>query len=151
MATQTNNQFLKKILKNQALRFLFSNGVGFILDAIVYFASYYYYFKHHNTHIFGFTFSGDVTALFVSYMVQIICNFLLTKYFVFSESDLSPAKQFFRFTTVAILGFFANLGLLKVFVSVFHIYAPIARMLAALSLGIASFFIHKFFSFNLKK
>lgn len=151
MAVKITNPTLKKLLKNEVVRFLFSNGVGFILDAIIYFSSYYYYFKYHNTHVFGFTFSGDVTALFVSYIAQIGCNFLLTKYFVFSESKLSAGKQFFRFSLVALIGFFANLELLKLFVKLFKMYPPVARMAAALSLGIASYFIHKFFSFNLRK
>jgi len=151
MAVKINNPTLKKLLKNEAVRFLFSNGVGFILDAVIYFLSYYYYFKYHSTHIFGFTFSGDVTALFVSYIAQIGCNFLLTKYFVFSESKLSAGKQFFRFSLVAILGFFTNLELLRIFVRLFKMYPPVARMAAALSLGIASYFVHKFFSFNIRK
>lgn len=151
MAIQIKNPTLKKLLKNEVVRFLFSNGVGFILDAVIYFTSYFYYFKYHNTHIFGYVFSGDVTALFISYIVQIGCNFLLTKYFVFSASKLPARKQFFRFALVAILGFFANLVLLRIFVKLFKLYPPLARIFAALSLGVASYFVHKFFSFNIKR
>lgn len=151
MAIQIKNPTLKKLLKNEVVRFLFSNGVGFILDAIIYFISYYYYFKYHNTHILGYTFSGEVTALFISYITQIGCNFLLTKYFVFTDSKLPAGKQFFRFTSVAIVGFFANLVLLRIFVKLFNLYPPVARMAAALSLGVASYFVHKFFSFNIKR
>lgn len=151
MAVQIKNQTLKKLLKNEVVRFMLSNGVGFILDALIYFISYHNYFKYHNTHIFNYTFSGDVTALFISYIVQIGCNFLLTKFFVFTNSRLAAGKQFFRFASVAILGFFANLGLLRIFVSLFNLYPPLARVLAALSLGIASYFVHKFFSFNIKR
>lgn len=151
MAIQIDNAFFKNLLENRIVRFFFSNGVGFILDASVYFLIYRYYYKNHSVTILGRTFSGDIMSLFISYMVNIVCNFLLSKYFVFSESKLSGSKQFFRFAAVAVIGFFANLLLLRFFVLVFHIYAPVARMAAALSLGIASYFVHKFYSFNLKK
>jgi putative flippase GtrA len=78
-----------------------------------------------------------------------VVNFLITRYAVFTESASSPLKQFLRFISVAIVGFFANLGLLDFFIRSLHFYPPVARITAALSLFFASFFIHKFFSFSL--
>src|ERR1700743_2195756 len=75
--------------------------------------------------------------------------FVITKYLVFPESRSSSGKQFFRFVSVAIIGFFANLGMIDVFIHYFNMYPPLARPLAMLSLFFASFFIHKFFSFSL--
>ena len=68
---------------------------------------------------------------------------------VFSESKSSPLKQFTRFSSVAIIGFFANLGVLEIMIQLLHIYPPLARILAALSLFCAGYFVHKFFSFSL--
>jgi putative flippase GtrA len=68
---------------------------------------------------------------------------------VFSESKLAPYKQFVRFVSVAIIGFFANLVVIKIFIQEFGMYPPLARIVAALSLFFASFFVHKLFSFSL--
>ncbi len=76
-------------------------------------------------------------------------NFLITKYLVFNQSKTSGYKQFFRFATVATIGYFANLGIISIFIHQFNMYPPVARPLAALSLFFASFFVHKFFSFSL--
>jgi hypothetical protein len=73
----------------------------------------------------------------------------MTRYLVFNESKLSPTKQFIRFATVAFIGFFANLGVLKVLIQSLDIYPPYARIGAALSLFVASYFVHKVFSFSL--
>jgi len=68
---------------------------------------------------------------------------------VFTASTTSSSKQFIRFTGVAIVGFFANLGAIKILIQDFDMYPPLARVLAAVSLFFASYFIHKVFSFSL--
>jgi putative flippase GtrA len=68
---------------------------------------------------------------------------------VFTKSKTSSSKQFIRFTSVAVIGFFANLGVIKILIFFFNMYPPVARVLAALSLFFASYFIHKVFSFSL--
>jgi putative flippase GtrA len=151
MTERPRNPVIKKLLKNEVVKFFLSAGVGFVVDAIVYYLVYHDIFYHHKYQFFTAHISGDVVSLIISYTCNIVCNFLLTRYFVFSHSILSPQKQFIRFALVAFVGFFANLLLLRLFVHFFKIYPPVARIVAALSLGIASYFVHKFFSFNIKK
>jgi len=50
---------------------------------------------------------------------------------------------------VAIVGFFANLAVLKLLIQALHMYPPIARPVSALCLFFLSYFVHKFFSFSL--
>jgi putative flippase GtrA len=151
MALKTNNPVLKKLLKNELVRFFLSAGVGFVVDAVVYYWIYNEVFHHQKFKFIGLSITGDVLSLMISYTCNIICNFLLTKYFVFAHSKLAPKNQFLRFALVAFVGFFANLLLLRLFVKIFKMFPPLARITAALSLGIASYFVHKFFSFNIKK
>jgi putative flippase GtrA len=99
--------------------------------------------------IFNYTFDNYTLALAISFFLGVMVNFLITRYLVFNESVSSPAKQFFRFVSVAIIGFFANLILLDIFIRSVGMYPPVARVAAALSLFFASFFVHKFFSFSL--
>lgn len=142
--------FMKRAMKNEVVRFFLSAGVGFLVDTLVYFLVYNYLFNKHGVTIYGHRMKGVTASLVISFSCQVITNFLITKYLVFSESDLKSRKQFFRFSLVAVLGFIANLLLLKLLVG-FDVYAPLARILAAVSLGAASYFVHKFFSFKIKK
>jgi putative flippase GtrA len=151
MERKSRNPPIKKLLKKEVVRFFLSTGVGFIVDAIVYYLVYHYGLKKQEYKFVSFTVSKDVIALIISYSCCIVCNFLLTKYFVFAHSSLSSQNQFLRFFTVAFIGFFANLLMLRLFVYIFKVYPPLARIIAALSLGVASYFVHKFFSFNIKR
>lgn len=151
MRIKIENSFVEKLLKNKIVLFFLSAGVGFIVDGLVYYFVYHYYFINHGVKIFNYNISGDIFSLIISYSCCIICNFLLTKYFVFAHSKLSFQSQFSRFSLVAFVGFFANLFMLRLFVYVFKVYPPLARIIGALSLGIASYFVHKFFSFNIKR
>ncbi len=143
------NKFLKKIAKNQVARFVLSAGMGFLVDIFVFYLLYHNLLIQKRYHFFHSEFRNSTVSLTISYSLGVIVNFLITKYMVFTESKTSAYKQFFRFATVAMIGFFANLGMIRVFIYYFNMYPPIARPLAALSLFFASFFVHKFFSFSL--
>lgn len=142
-------QIKDKLLKNQVVRFIFSAGAGFLVDVIAYYLFYHNLLTQKTYQIFNATMRNSTLSLALSFFLGVMVNFLITRYFVFSESKLPPYKQFLRFLTVAIVGFFANLAVLKIFIQDFHMYPPVARPLAALSLFFASYFVHKFFSFSL--
>jgi putative flippase GtrA len=138
-----------KLLKNQVIRFIFSAGIGFLVDIFVYYLMYHNFLVQKTYHLVFFTVRNSTLSLAISFFMGVVVNFLITRYFVFSESKSSPTKQFVRFASVAVVGFFANLAVLKIFIQDFHFYPPVARITAALSLFFLSYFVHKFFSFSL--
>jgi putative flippase GtrA len=140
--------FGKKLLKNEVVRFILSAGMGFLVDISLFYVLDKYLPKKIFL-VFSFKVPIYDLILFVSFFIGVVVNFLMTRYFVFTQSATSPSKQFFRFISVAILGYFANLGVLTIFVNVLKMSHPEARITAALSLFFASFFVHKLFSFSL--
>jgi putative flippase GtrA len=138
-----------KLFKNQVVRFVFSAGMGFLVDVLAFFLFYHNLFEQPTYNIFSYVFDNYTLSLAISFFLGVMVNFLITRYIVFNESVSSPLKQFVRFTSVAVVGFFANLALLDVFVRSLGMYPPVARIAAALSLFFASYFVHKFFSFSL--
>lgn len=138
-----------RLMKNQVVRFLFSAGLGFLVDVFAFYLFYHNLFTQKTYHVFGHEWGNYNLSFSISFFMGVVVNFLVNRYMVFTESTLSPAKQFFRFVTVAIVGYFANLWLLNIYIKNVHLYPPVARPAAALSLFVASFFVHKFFSFNL--
>jgi putative flippase GtrA len=139
----------KKILKNQVVRFILSAGIGFLVDVGSFPLLYRNLFTEKKYHVWFINLDHYVLSFTISFTMGVLVNFLITRYFVFSESKSSPSKQFFRFASVAVLGYFANLGILEVFINDVHIRPLYARPAAALSLFFASYFVHKFFSFSL--
>jgi putative flippase GtrA len=139
----------QKLIKNQVARFIFSAGIGFLVDIFTFYLLDHNLLEQPTYRVFSFTFDNYTLSLAISFFLGVVVNFLITRSLVFNESVSSPAKQFFRFVSVAIIGFFANLTLLDIFIRQLHLYPPVARIAAALSLFFASFFVHKFFSFSL--
>jgi len=138
-----------KIIKNQVLRFVLSAGAGFLVDISAFYLFYHTILTQKAYDIFNTRVSNYAISFTISFFLGVMVNFLMTKYVVFSESKLAPVKQFVRFVSVAIIGYFANLGLIEFMVKDLTIHPLIARPAAALSLFFASFFIHKLFSFSL--
>jgi putative flippase GtrA len=138
-----------KLLDNHIIRFMFSAGLGFLVDILAFYLFYHNFLVQKNYNIFTLTVRNSTLSLAISFFMGVVVNFLITRYFVFSQSKSSPYKQFFRFVLVAVVGFFANLVILKIFIQGLQMYPPVARPLAALSLFFASYFIHRIFSFSL--
>jgi putative flippase GtrA len=144
------NQVLeRKIFKNQVFRFIFSAGMGFLVDISAFYLFYHNLLVQHTYQVFSYTIRNSTLSLAISFFMGVVVNFMITKYLVFHESQSKSSKQFFRFAAVAIIGFFANLLVVKFLIQTFQIYPPVARIMAALSLFFASYFIHKVFSFSL--
>jgi putative flippase GtrA len=144
-----NTAFGEKILKNQVFRFVVSAGAGFLVDMSAFYLFYHNILTQKRYHIIFVDIHNYWVSFSISFFLGVLVNFLITRYFVFNESTSSLLKQFTRFVSVAVLGYFANLAVLTFFVEDLHFYPPVARVTAALSLFFASFFIHKFFSFSL--
>ena len=138
-----------KLEKNQIARFILSAGVGFLVDICAFYLLYHKLLSQKRYTFGSVVLRNSTLSLAISFFLGVVVNFLITKYMVFSESKSSPFKQFFRFVSVAVIGFFANLAVIDIFIHYLNMYPPFARPLAALSLFFASFFVHKFFSFSL--
>lgn len=138
-----------KLLKNQVVRFVFSAGLGFLVDISAFYLFYHNLLTEKTYHIIFVTVRNYTLSFSISFFLGVLVNFLITRYFVFSESKLPPYKQFFRFVSVAFVGYFANLAVLKLFIQSLLMDPIVARPSAALSLFFLSFFVHKFFSFSL--
>ena len=123
-----------KLLDNHIVRFIFSAGLGFLVDISAFYLFYHNFLVQKTYHIVFITVRNSTLSLAISFFMGVVVNFLITKYFVFEQSKSSSTKQFIRFISVAIIGFFANLAILKVFIQDLSMYPPVARPLAALSL-----------------
>lgn len=142
--------YLQRAINNKLLRFFLSAGIATLIDVIIYFLIINYIIDHQRVYISEYSASAHTFSLCISYSCGVVVNFILTKYAVFSESEVAGRRQFRRFALIAFLGFFANYGLLRVFVEIFGLYPTISRIISALSLGVASYYIHKLFTFKIK-
>ncbi len=140
-----------KLYQNKILRYFFSAGVATGLDVMVYAISFNFIFQKKIVYTPLIAISPHVASLMISYSCGLITNFFIARYVVFSESTGKRRYQFSRFFIVGVIGFFANYSVLRLLVEGFAIWPTFARIISALSLGVLSFYLHKIFSFRIKK
>src|SRR5579883_2139979 len=78
--------------KLQFFRYFLSGGSAFVVYYILLFVFTEYFHIYH------------LTSLVIAYLVSIIVNFLISKYFVFSSHDEQSSRQFVKFFGVAMVG-----------------------------------------------
>src|ERR1700744_911699 len=114
------NKTWDKLQKNQFARFILSAGVGFLVDISIFYLLYHNLLSQKHYDLFSARFKNSTISLSISYVMGVIVNFLMAKFVVFTESRSKSSKQFFRFISVAIIGFFANLGMIDLFIHYFN-------------------------------
>jgi putative flippase GtrA len=136
-----------KFLKNQVVRFIFSAGMGFLVDLLAFHLFHNYLFNKPTYQVFDYTVDNYSLSLTISFFIGVVVNFLITRYMVFNESVSSPAKQFSRFSALSLLlVFFANLAILNFFIRYRgHVPATGAYRQRHSACFFASFFVHKVF------
>lgn len=140
---------VKKIINNKIIRYFFSAGTATAVDVTVYFIAFNYFFHKQDLNIFNLmVLSAPTASLILSYTCGLITNFLITKYLVFNESDLRGIHQLMRYVMVALVILMLNYFFMSFLIKILEWYPTIARIVSALSIGVLSFMIHKFYSFK---
>lgn len=146
---------IQKLLANQVFRYGIAAGTATVVDVLTYYLLVNFVI-HSDVHLLGLTGTPHSVSLLISYSLGLITNFLITKFFVFQNSDLKTGTQFFRFALVAVVVFWANKyameGLYWLVPQVIDLQPKplsfVVRSISALGIGVLSFISHKLFSFR---
>lgn len=140
---------VKKIINNKVIRYFFSAGTATVVDVSVYFIAFNFIFQKQDIHLLDLAvLSAPTASLIISYSCGLITNFLITKYLVFHESDLRGIHQLLRYLLVAVVILMLNYLFMSFLIKVLNWFPTIARVVSALTIGVLSFLIHKFYSFK---
>jgi putative flippase GtrA len=96
----------QNIFNNQVARFVFSAGIGFLVDIVAFYLLDHNLLERPTYNVFGFTFDNYTLSLAISFFMGVVVNFLITKYIVFNESASSPAKTVYSFCICSYNRFF---------------------------------------------
>ncbi|MEP7171813.1 MAG: GtrA family protein [Bacteroidota bacterium] len=143
---------IKKVFQLKIVRYGVAAAIATVVDVSVYFLAYNYLFKKQDFYLLNFVTVGAPTvSLILSYSCGLITNFAITKYFVFTESDLRGHHQLMRYVMVAMLILFLNYGFMSFLIKTLEWFPTISRATSAIAIGFLSFAIHKVFSFKVSK
>ena len=143
---------VNNFFNSRVFRYFVAAGVATVVDIGVYYIMLHYVFQKRLFTIAPYlTVSSPSLSLFISYSCGLFTNFFISKYFVFTESEVRSRHQFFRFAGVALSVLFLNYCLMSLLIHRLEWYPTIARTVSALSLGIVSYSFYKIFSFMVSK
>lgn len=145
---------LKSVSKNamqlKGVRYILSGGIATGVDVFAFFVLINYVLHKSDLVINHIHIGAHIASLCVSFSLGLITNFLITKYFVFNESNIRGREQFVRYILVAAITFVGNYFMMKLLVDVFNIWPTFARLIAVGTIAVLSFRLHKVFTFKIK-
>jgi len=138
----------RKLMNIQTFRYAASGGSNVVLGFIAYYISFKYIFGEKEFNFNFYAFKGHIAALFVSFLVTFPVGFFMSKYVVFSDSNMKGRIQLFRYFMVCMFNLSLNYLLLKIFVEKFHLYPVLAQVFTIGIVVVFSYIAQRNFSFK---
>jgi len=138
----------RRIMNLQTFRYAASGGGNVLLGFLIYFISFKYIFGEKQFDFGFYAFKGHIAALFLSFCITFPVGFFMSKYVVFSDSNMKGRIQLFRYFMVCMFNLMLNYLLLKVFVERLRIYPVAAQILTICIVVVFSYLAQRNFSFK---
>lgn len=132
----------------QTFRYAVSGGGNVLLGFIIYFISYKFIFTEKEFNFGFYAFKGHMAALFLSFCITFPVGFFMSKYVVFSDSNMKGRIQLFRYFMICLFNLSLNYLLLKVFVENLNINPIIAQVITVSIVVVFSYVAQRNFSFK---
>ncbi|OSZ79819.1 phenylalanine 4-monooxygenase [Chitinophagaceae bacterium IBVUCB2] len=138
----------RRLMNLQTFRYAASGGGNTVLGLLIYFVSFKYIFFEKTFHFGIYAFKGHIAALFISFCITFPIGFFMSKYVVFSDSNMKGRIQLFRYFMICLFNLALNYILLKIFVEKFHIYPVLAQVMTIAIVVLFSYVAQRNFSFK---
>lgn len=135
----------------QTYRYAVCGGSVTVLGLIAYFIAYNFILDSDYVYFWGFTMTRYIAAYVLSFCVSFPIGFFLSKFVVFSESQLKGRIQLFRYGILQILNIGINWSLLHLFAGYFGFWATPSQTLTTIILAVFSYFFQRNVSFRTTK
>ena len=141
---------IDSLWQQRVVRYFFAAATATIVDVLVFWTVFNKLLHQQNHNLFGImVLKAPTLALICGFSCGLITNFMITKFFVFNETEAKARWQLLRFILVAIIVLICNYYLMWFLTSQLNWYATVSRAVSAVTIGVFSFTAHKFFSFKL--
>lgn len=144
-------QPFSKVMPWQTFRYLACGGGNTVLDICLYYVCYNFVLHQQMIHLGPVSMSAHIAALFMSMAVTFPTGFLLSKYVVFSESNLRGRVQLFRYFMLVGICIVLNYLFMKIFVDQLHFYATVGKICTTVLVVAFSYLTQKKFTFKVKQ
>jgi putative flippase GtrA len=132
----------------QTFRYAASGGSNVVIGFLVYTISFSFLFKQQVFDLGFYALKAHTAALVLSFFVTFPFGFFMSKYVVFSDSDMKGSVQLFRYLMVSLFNLFLNAILLKTLVEVLRFDAILSQVATIVIVVIFSYVAQRNFSFK---
>jgi putative flippase GtrA len=134
----------------QTFRYLACGGGNTALDIFLYFICYNFILQKQVVHLPFVDMTPHIAALFMSLAVTFPTGFLLSKYIVFTESNLRGRVQLIRYFVLVGACILLNYAFMKLFVDQLNFYPTIGKICTTAFVVCFSYLTQKKFTFKVK-
>jgi putative flippase GtrA len=138
----------KPFFPKQTYYYLACGSFGTLLGLLVYGISYHFILNMQPLDLGFYTFSAHIASLFITTLTTFPVSFLLTKFIVWSDSNLASKKQLFRHFNFLIFSTLLNIVLLKLLVDYFKWWPMPSQIVTTIIIVIFSYLTQRFISFK---
>lgn len=138
----------RRFMPLKTYRYAACGGGNLVLDTVLYFVFYHFVFQKQNVDLGFVVLSPYIASLFFVFPITFITGFLLMRYITFSESNLAPRIQFFRYFTVSMGAIIISYLAMKLLVDILHFYPTPSRFITIIISVTYSYILQNKFSFK---
>ena len=135
----------------RTFRYAVCGGSNMLLDIFIYYISYNFILHKQILDLGFIAFKPHIAALWMAFIVSFPVGFLLSKYVVFTKSELRGRVQLFRYLLIVGVNLILNYAFLKTLVEYMNFYPTIARIFTTCIIVTFSFLSQKHFTFKERK
>lgn len=135
----------------QNFRYLACGGSNTLLDILIYFISYNYILDKNPVHLGPLTITPYIMAFIMSFSVSFPMGFALSKYIVFSHSNLKGRVQLFRYALLVGMCILLNYIFLKIFVEWCGFFPTPSKVMTTAIVAVFSYISQRNFTFKVKE
>lgn len=99
----------------------------------------------------GITIAPHIAAFMISFSISFPLGFALSKYVVFTQSNLKGRIQLFRYALLVCMCVLLNYVFLKLFVEYFHFFPTPSKALTTAIVAVFSYISQRNFTFKVKE
>ena len=131
-------------------RYAACGGANVALDISLFFVLYNFVFKKQVVQLGFIAFQPHIAAFLFSFLITFPVGFLLSKYIVWTDSNIKGHVQLFRYFLIVLMNVLLNYIFIKLFVEYFHVYPTIAKLITTVIVIIFSYLSQKHYTFKVR-
>ena len=140
----------KGLMPINTFRYAACGGANVALDISLFFVLYNFVFKKQVVQLGFIAFQPHIAAFLFSFLITFPVGFLLSKYVVWTDSNIKGHVQLFRYFLIVLMNVLLNYIFIKLFVEYFHVYPTIAKLMTTVIVIIFSYLSQKHYTFKVR-